>query len=308
MNMTFWMNKHWMQGAAVAGMLLLAGGAVVAETVDETRDSQPDATIEFSAVSGEFKVIGGDVDQISITGQLGDEVEELRIEGDSAHWRIEVEVKQHSGGNWPWGRGNSTSLEITVPERSTLRAAVVSADLEVRGMRGAMLDARTVSGDLDVRGSSPSRLDAESVSGDVTIDGAGLESSNIKSVSGDVEASGLAGRIRGGSVSGDFNVDAVEVSEFNAETVSGDMALNLRPTSRASIEVQSHSGDIDLTLPAGTAVNLDAETFSGDLKNFFDGDTEDVREKGLTVRAGDGGVRARARTFSGSFKLHQAEG
>lgn len=293
--------------AASATVLLVgAATAALADAVDETRDALPNATIEFSAVAGEFRVVGGDVDRLQISGELGDEVEELRIDGDASHWRIEVEIKEHEGGNWSWNRGPSTTLEITVPRGSTLSASVVSADLDVRGLRGARVDARTVSGNLEVVDTSPTRLTAESVSGDVEVDGGGLETSMIKSVSGDIEASGLAGRIRVGSVSGDIEMDAIEVSEFSAETVSGDLDVNLQPTARASIEVQSHSGGIDLMLPAGTPIDLDARTFSGDLENHFESDIEEVREKGMTVRHGDGSVRVRAQTFSGEFHLRQA--
>ncbi len=300
-------TNPWINGAILAALLPLAASAW-ADDVDETRAAEPDATIEFSGVSGEFRVVGGDVDQLRVAGKLGDEVEELVIEGDPSHWRIRLEMSNGDRDNWSWNRGPSTALEITVPHGSDMSASSVSGDLAIEGLRGARLDVRTVSGDLIVSGSSPRQLSAESVSGDIEVDGGGVESSSVKAVSGDVEALGLAGRIRAATVSGDLDIDAVEVSEFNAETVSGDLEAALQPTATARIDVQSHSGSIDLTLPAGSAIDVDAQTFSGDLENQFESDTEDFREKGMTVRSGDGSVRVRAQTFSGEFVLRQSGG
>lgn len=301
------MNRlNWIHAAALAALLPIAASTAIAEDVDEVREALPDAVIEFAGVTGDFTVVGSDADELRVRGTLGRDVEELRIDGDSGRWRIKVEMKESSG--WNWGSGPETRLEITVPRGSDLSAQVVSADLELRGLRGPRLDVRTVSGDLVVTDSSPARLMAETVSGDLEIDGGGLESNALKSVSGDIEARGLAGRLRVGSVSGELSIDAIEVSEFEGETVSGDIEAALRTLASATIDLQTHSGSLVLSLPAGTAVDVDAETFSGDLSSEFDADIENFRERGMTVRSGDGSVRVRAQTFSGEFELLQSGG
>lgn len=307
MNTMKWNTTPWTRAAALAALLPMAVATAWAADVDEVRDVQPDATIEFSGVTGEFRIVGADVGQMSVAGKLGDEVEELVIEGDPSHWRIRLEMKNSERNGWSWNQGPSTVLEITVPHGSDMSAATVSADLEIDGLRGPRLDAKTVSGDLTVTGSSPAQLMAESVSGDIDVDGGGIESSSLKAVSGDIDALGLAGRVRAASVSGDLDLDAIETSEFNAETVSGDLDAVIQPQATARIDVQTHSGRLELTLPAGTAIDVDARTFSGDLENHFVSDTEDFREKGMTVRSGDGSVRVRAQTFSGEFILRQSD-
>ncbi len=302
MNMT-----KWMHAAVFSALIAMAVSPARAESVDEVREARADAVIEFSGVSGEFRVVGGDVEELRVTGTLSDRVDRLRIEGDPSRWRIELEMKDASG-RWAWNSGADTRLEITVPQGADLTVRAVSAELSIRGLRGPRLDARTVSGDLTLADNSPARLMAESVSGEVAIDGGGLESSALKSVSGDIDATGLAGRVRAASVSGEVSVDAVELSEFNSETVSGDIEATLRPQNTATIDLQTHSGSINLALPSGTPLDLDGETFSGDLGSSFDADIENVREKGLTLRSGDGSVRVRVQTFSGDFDLRSSGG
>lgn len=307
MNNTTRRKNDWIRSAALAALLLLSAVPAWATDVDEMRDAQSDAVIEFSGVTGEFRVVGADVDRLSVQGKLGDEVEELVIEGDPSRWRIRLEMKDSERNGWSWNRGPQTALVITVPYGSDMTASSVSGDLEVEGLRGPRLEARTVSGDLSMAKNSPARLTAETVSGDIELDGGGIESNTVKSVSGDIEAFGLAGRIRAGSVSGDLSVDALEVSEFDAETVSGDLEATLHPAGNARIDVQTHSGQLELSLPSGTPIDVDAETFSGDLENYFAADTETMREKGMSVRAGDGSVRVRAQTFSGEFILRESD-
>ncbi|MBY6203869.1 DUF4097 family beta strand repeat-containing protein [Halomonas denitrificans] len=299
---------HWITGAALAALVPLSAVPAWATDVSETRTADADAVIDFSGVTGEFRVVGAAADQLSIEGRLGDEVEELVIEGDPSRWTIRVEMKDGERNGWSWDRGPQTALVITVPAGSLVSASSVSGDLEVEGLRGPRLEARTVSGDLILTGNSPTRLTAETVSGDIELDGGGTDSNTVKSVSGDIEAFGLAGSIRAGSVSGDLEIDAVETVEFEGETVSGDLEVALRPVGNARIDVQTHSGGIDLALPAGTPVDVDAKTFSGDLENHFASDTETMREKGMSVRAGDGSVRVRAQTFSGEFVLRESDG
>lgn len=299
------MNRYFR--SPFAALLALAALPAAAEQIEEVREARPDAVIEFLGVTGEFTIVGREGEELALRGRLGDDVDQIRIDGDPARWRIEIEMKKSSGSGWNWG-DSGTILELTVPPGADLSGRAVSADMEIRGLRGPRVDARTVSGDLTLIESSPARLIAETVSGDIEIDGGGLESSQLKSVSGDIEAFGMVGRVRAESVSGDLEIDAIEVSEFNAETVSGDLETTLRPLARATIDVQTHSGYIDLALPAGTPVDLDAETFSGDLESRFESDVEQFSDEGMTVRLGDASVRVRAQTFSGEFRLRESDG
>ena len=300
--------RPWMHGAAFALLVPLATLPAQADDVDEVREARPDAVIEFTAVTGEFTIVGREGDRLELSGRIGDDVERVTIEGDPSRWRIEIEMKDGGNRGWSWSGVRDTVLELTVPPGADLTAGVVSADLEVRDLRGPRLDLSAVSGDLDLVGNSVDRLITETVSGDMEIEGGGVESNRLKSVSGDIEATGLAGRVRAESVSGDVEIDAVEVSEFAAEAVSGDVAATLRPLAQARIDLQTHSGEIDLALPGGTPVDVEAETFSGDLENGFRADTEEFSEDGMTVRLGDGSVRVRAQTFSGEFRLRESDG
>ena len=63
-------------------LLIGAGSAWGGQTVDRTMAADHDATIEIEILAGSISITGWDKNEIKITGTIGDDVEELRIEGD----------------------------------------------------------------------------------------------------------------------------------------------------------------------------------------------------------------------------------
>lgn len=287
--------------ALSAGLSLNA----LAEDVSESREANPDARIQFSAVTGDFEVIGHNEASFLLEGELGEDVKELIIEGSADDWKIELKPLKNQSG-W-YGNRSSSDMVLYVPEAAQLKVKVVSADLNLENLNGERVEAESVSGDVLLSDVRPERLSAGSVSGDVTIEGGGQSDSSLKTVSGDIDATELRGRIELLSVSGDLSVEAYDVSDFDAESVSGEIFARLSPLDRANIEVNAHSGDIELVLPGNTEMDFEASTFSGSIENAFGGMVIDKRGPGeeMDFVEGSGDVRIKAKTFSGDIYIER---
>ncbi|MGK7294466.1 MAG: DUF4097 family beta strand repeat-containing protein [Candidatus Wenzhouxiangella sp. M2_3B_020] len=293
------LTRTMLAGGLIAG---LAISTVSAESIDEARPAAADGRIEFEAVTGDFEIIGHDAEEFLLSGDLGDDVEELVIEGDADHWKIRLEMKEGENRGMGW---SSSDLRLLVPRGTDLGADTVSADLVLRELNGPSVGARSVSGDIDLAGVRPGELGVRTVSGDIVTDAGGTEVTRLQSVSGDLELSDGHGRIGVKSVSGEIEMQGTEVSEFEAETVSGDIVARLDPVERARVSVTSHSGDVELFLPSETALRLEAETFSGSIESGFGGERSGGYGPGekLSLDGGAGSVEVDARSFSGSIRI-----
>lgn len=270
-------------------------------TVDETRAVQADVRIEIQNVAGEVIVRGWDRNEVHVQGTLGDDVEDLILEGGASSLRIEVEIPNNSRGR----RDIEAYLEIQVPRGARLDVETVSAGIEVTQVDGDMKIA-SVSGSLEIAG-SPAEVQAESVSGSIRIRGDGTRIS-AESVSGSVTVEGAAGRVDVSSVSGNVETRAAEIQEGSFESVSGRVELHGRLSPSAQIDIESHSGNVELYLPADTSASFEVETFSGDIDNDLGPDARRVDRytpsKRLEFTSGSGSARVRVSTFSGNVRLH----
>lgn len=295
------LTRNILAGGLIAGLTINTASA---DSIDEARPAAADGRIEFKAVTGDFEIIGHDEEEFLLSGDLGDDVEKLVIEGDADHWKIRLEMKE--GDNWGMGR-SSSDLRLLVPHGTDLGVDSVSGDLVLRELDGPSVGARSVSGDIELVAVRPRELGVRTVSGDVVTDSGGSEVTRLQSVSGDLEISGTLGRIGMKSVSGDMDVQATEVSEFEAETVSGDIVAHLAPIERARVSVTSHSGELELYLPRETALRLEAETFSGSIDSGFGGELRSGMGPGekLSLDGGAGSVEVDVRSFSGNIRIRE---
>lgn len=287
---------------------LIASLPLAAETVDETRPANPDARVELISVTGEFEIVGHDGDSIELTGTLGDDVEELVIDGGPDRWRVELKMRKNGGGNWGWNSGSD--LTLMVPRGGRISARTVSGELSLLDLTGAEVEVTTVSGEIELRNVRPEELSVESVSGDIDSNSAGTVRNRMKTVSGDMDLADAYGQIELESVSGDIEVGGREIAELRIETVSGDAVARIRPQSKAWMRFNSHSGDVQLALPSGTGVRLSAETFSGDIDSAFGGEVQRERRgpgAWLEHESGDASVSIDAKTFSGGFYLTELD-
>ncbi|QOC23248.1 DUF4097 family beta strand repeat protein [Wenzhouxiangella sp. AB-CW3] len=288
-------------------LCFLASAALASETVDEQRPMSPDGRIQFSAVTGEYRITGSDDDRLTITGTLGADVRELSIDGDESSWNVKLHPVR-GGGRMSRG-ASSSNLTIAVPHGVEVEASTVSGDIEAENLAGRRVNLQSVSGSIRLNGVVPEQLEVQTVSGQQRMDAAGLRGNRLRSVSGNIEAGNLAGRIDVNSVSGGIRLDGADVEELNIETVSSRATINLKPAANARYRITSHSGNIDLILPADTPLDLRANTFSGRISSDFGGEVRSGRGPGerLDHRTGDGSVQVESKSFSGSIEVRKQD-
>ena len=261
--------------------------------VDEHRPLKPDASVSVSNVAGLIDVESWDKNELSLTGELSEEVESLEITGSPSDLSIKVKLTRNTNDV------GDTRLRLKVPTGTRLDADSVSADIRVRGLGGA-LKVRSVSGDLQLRVGS-GKVDAQSVSGRIQLE-APSANTRIETVSGDIKVTGPKGEFHGETVSGDLAVKAADVARFSAETVSGDLHLELDLGKDADVNVETLSGEVNLSVPALPDGRIEMETFSGELVSEWGKVEEDAKE---WRRDGNGKGRVYLHSFSGDIQLRK---
>jgi DUF4097 and DUF4098 domain-containing protein YvlB len=297
------MNKFCRMTAVFAALLVAAPAWADHEhdddgekrrVVDEHRPLKPDARISVENTAGRIDVEVWDKNELHLTGELAEDVKELKISGTDAKLRIEVVLPKLVG------QVDETILKLRVPAGVSLEAEGVSADIHVQGLRGAV-SAESVSGDVTLEVKSP-KVTASTVSGDVRVHGQAAET-RANSVSGDVTVRGAKGEIRCESVSGDVRVEARDVSDLDVESVSGDISLDLALAKDADVSVEALSGEVDVTLPEMPKGMIKIETFSGTFRSdWLDG----AQVQDYVREDKDGGKgRVKLTSFSGDIVLRK---
>lgn len=276
----------------------LAAGARAQETIDETRQVKPDATVEVENLSGSVVVVGWDRNEVKITGTLGRGTERLDIEDSPGRVRIEVVIPRRARNV------EETDLEIRMPVKGSLEVKTVSADAEASGIEGEVY-LETVSGDIDLN-ARPVEADAQTVSGDIRLQ---VESDRVRAeaVSGDILIAKARGALAAETVSGDIEVEGGVFNQLDAQTVSGGIRLTGDFAKDGTYRFESHSGTIELWLPQTVSADFEISTYSGEIDSDFGGHP---RRKGkyspgeeLDLTTGDGGATVRIDTFSGDVEL-----
>lgn len=121
------------------------------------------------------------------------------------------------------GASGHITVDVRVPDLSSVRLETTSADL------------RVAHGDLQV-------LDVHSVSGDVEAKGVHTLRGNL--TSGDVLVERVEARVDATTVSGDIEIGAYSGTEFRASSVSGDITVSATPASDGFFTATTVSGDV----------------------------------------------------------------
>lgn len=284
-------------------LVVLVTPACLADVqVDREVDATADGRVLIENISGRIEVEAWERDQVQVTGTLGDDVEELKIETRGGTVAIEVEVPDGKG--WGWGnRDTDATLTVRVPLGSDVSVEAVSASVEVVGVEGSV-NIESVSGGVEVRGEASS-INVETVSGAQTVEG-GSEGVTLETVSGRLELRSRGTNISATSVSGGVRLDLGTVDRLEVESVSGDARIEAAVSSGGRVDVSLHSGDVRMTLPAETSAEIRAETHSGDIETPW-GDGERTSKYGpgrkLRTTAGSGDARIDLTTFSGDIDV-----
>jgi len=279
--------------------LLMLPAVQASSIVEENRTMPSDGLVQVENLAGSIEFTTWDKAEVSISGELGDDVEKLEIEKSTAG--IEIRVRNHKNRR----NVDESHLRLQIPETASIEAEGVSADITVKGSKGASVVLNSVSGDLTIEAETE-RLEAESVSGDVTFKGHSTRSS-VETVSGEIELEGLEGEMRVSTVSGDVELNAMRVDRGRFETVSGDLVVSLDVTDGGRLNVQSMSGDVRLALPEAQQAEFTAQTFSGDINSGFGAVKRGSHGPGetLSFRQGSNGATIKLESFSGDIKISQ---
>lgn len=293
------------QLVARCAIFLLAplGTAAAATSVDRQVPADPAGMVEIHNVAGSVEVVGGDRREVHVTGTLADNVERLDLERDGDRVIVRVVLEE----NWRSRSWNGTELTVEVPRDSELRVDAVSANVDVRGVRGEQR-LSSVSGNVDVQDVAGD-LTVSSVSGNVIVRGSERQAvTRAKSVSGSVRIEGVAGTLEADSVSGSVDVEATTVSRVQLKSISGNVTLRSGLADDARVEAQTTSGNVRFVIVGDTDGEYDLASFSGGIRNCFGPPAPGPAAFGPPnrqhrFREGAGDARVRANSMSGTIDL-----
>ena len=273
---------------------------VAAEEVSKTMDAAADGTVSISNTAGSVEVRGWSRNQVEVTGELGNRVEELVFARDDDEIIIKVKVPRRNSG------GIASDLVVNVPEGSSLEVNTVSAEIEVSDVEGEQ-QLESVSGDIvtDAHGAD---MELGTVSGDIEIQGDNEPiRTRVSSVSGDIDTDSLAGEIVAESVSGSITTVNGSFERASANTVNGDIVYHARLLDDGRLNIETINGSVDVDFGGDVSARIDIETFNGAIRNCFG--PEAVRTskyapgRELKFTEGGGSGRVTIQTLNGSVRL-----
>jgi DUF4097 and DUF4098 domain-containing protein YvlB len=215
-----------------------------------------------------------------------DEAAEELLESVRVDFRgsdLTVDVPERRGF---FGRNPRFSIRLRVPQGSRLSVRSRSAEVETRGLLGAV-DVKTASGDVQLE-EVEREVRVQSASGDVSVARAGA--ATLTTASGDVSILHCAGELRANLVSGDLYVRRAD-GRVEAHTVSGDQQLDT--VGPAPVSLDSVSGDVVVSVRRGATVWLDVRSISGETQSDLEvgdgppADTAEVMELRVNTVSGD---------------------
>jgi len=279
---------------------LLVAPVVAEEQVDKTIDAASDGSVDIYNTAGDITVRGWSRNSVQVTGELGDDVEELVLERDGDDILVKVKVPRNHG------RDIDSDITVNVPEDSSIEVSGVSADIDVEGINGDQ-SIQTVSGDVEAHGISGD-LEAASVSGDVEVTGTGQDGeTSAATVSGDVIATDLGGELQAESVSGDVIIADGSYDRVYFETVNGDLMFSAQLRSGGKLAAESVNGDVEIIFEGEVSASFDIETFNGDIDNCFGPEPERTSRYApgleLSFSQGDGDGRVVIETLNGGVSI-----
>ncbi|MDH4160343.1 MAG: DUF4097 domain-containing protein [Actinomycetota bacterium] len=259
-----------------------------------TYDTPGEVRLEVRIPSGDVRVRTADTAQttVHVTGERdpGD-VEVVFEPGVTGHHVLRIQQRRKNRAGWRSGR--SLTVEVTAPERTTVRVEGGSTDLSVDGPVDAVWFA-CGAGDATV-GDVTGDFDAKVASGDLRV-GRVAGSATVHSASGDIDLAAADGGLVVRTASGDIRV-ATAQGELRITTLSGDVLLG--HVASGNVNVQAVSGDVNVGVAAGTSVYLDLASVSGDTSS--DLPVSDVPADGAGPR-----LDIRAHTVSGDVRVRRA--
>jgi hypothetical protein len=277
--------------AAALAAVTFSGTLHADEPFRESRDADPQGTVEIIGITDSVDVSGWDQPRVELTaqGDVGD-----RIHFNAHGGRTVIDVRP--GGGKP-------QLTIRVPSKSMLSITLVNGNISVHGVTGDA-NLRSVSGNIsgDVGGS----LRANSATGTIHVAASGAKMIEAKTIDGDIQLTGSPSEIEVVTVSGNVKLELGALSRGRFKSISGNVAAALSLVPGADLDGESVSGNLRFDFPAAPAAQFDLQSFSGTIDNCFGPKPERARYgpgSRLEFKSGDGGAHVRIETKSGDVRL-----
>ncbi|MET0535513.1 MAG: DUF4097 family beta strand repeat-containing protein [Steroidobacter sp.] len=280
--------------------------ASVAHAEEVTRKSaaDPNGQVDVVNVAGSVEVIGWDRAEIQVDADLGSNVERLEFKTEGARTLVKVVLPRMGGSS------GSSDLVVKIPRDSSLNVNTVSADQQVKGIRGSPR-LQAVSGGIETHFGAGD-LEVKTVSGSINArgtDGKGGGSVRATTVSGDVQIDKAGPEIDLNTVSGDMNVRVDRLDRARIKTTNGNLEMTAALNKDARIDAEAINGDLRFTLRGAIDAEFDIETFNGDIDNCFGPKASRSREYGpgneLRFTEGKGDARVRIKTMNGTVGICQ---
>lgn len=290
----------------LVGMAVLLAGCTLAQAsgrrIDQQLPADPRGVVEISDVSGTVQVSGWDQPQVSISGEIPDEVDNLDVRNERGH--ISITVRFPNTGFSFSNRG--ADLRIKVPRGSEVDVTTVSADIDSTGVTGQQR-LKTVSG--SIKGDfSQSDVEAKTVSGSVSLRGdAKTTGLHLQTISGNIRVDRAAGDVEASTTSGGIDLAFDSARSVRMRTVSGSLGFRGKLTKDGDFDAQTVSGDVKVHAVPENGFEYDATTFSGDIDDCFNVKAEKTSRyapgERLSGTLGNGSAHVRLKTMSGNIGL-----
>lgn len=279
--------------------VMVSGAAQAAEprSFSDHRALNANAKLSVRNLAGVIEVEGWDRAEFDLSAQLGESAEQIEITGSAADLQVEVKNRKV---NYTYGDGD-TRMKLKVPAGVVLSLDGTSADIVVRGTKGA-LTARSVSGDVDLMVSA-TEVSAQTVSGDLRLEAPLSKQTRLNTVSGDTDVKAATGLLSAESVSGDVQVKGTSFTQLDLKSVSGDVGVKASFAADAKVKAESLSGDVLINAPASLSAEVSLKTFSGDRNSDFDAVREASEGKRALLKIGEGRGQFSLTSFSGDVTL-----
>ncbi|MET1043770.1 MAG: DUF4097 family beta strand repeat-containing protein [Microbacteriaceae bacterium] len=219
----------------------------------EVRDSFESVRLEVDA--SDIDVSFANVSEPTITFDQTDSNRAVRFEQGVRGDELLILVSSRGGffpfGFWPWGNGDSSTLDLVLPEELN-------------------------DGSLS--------LDLSSAAGNMTVDG-DFADVTVSLTAGNLDLAGSADVVTLDSTAGDVRVDDFAATEVNIDSTAGNVTVELTELPDA-LEFSSVAGNQQVTLPDGE-YRINTDTVAGDVTIDVPSDPDAARVYSFSSVAGD---------------------
>lgn len=338
----------------VGALAATAGAGEYKRNETRTYSAAPLTSLEVRNPSGRVEMIGEDREDLhldvlyrvrgrsgdqamDLMGQLGVEIapDEDRAGRVLVRPLLDGKPLFSRGAKLPRGYSVRVDLQLRVPRRVAVEAAVTSGLLEAQDLAGGAVlgatsgdvRARRLSGEMVINLTS-GYLDLQELRGPLTISvtSGGMRLADhegdaeitcfsgdaelnditgnltVSSISGSIAVNDVTGRLRANTTSGDIRVTRAESSVW-LRTSSGFLELLDAGREGQSIDLASSSGDIHVTLRKTASLRVDVTTAIGAIRCRLPLEIETIARKRLVGVLGGGKEDARIETASGDIRI-----